>query len=112
MENRHVAGCRHPGRNPNLGRLGATRLKRYRYQRFIGWLLLGKDDRLDAGDFEALSATDILAGHQIVFAEHVGAGFGEARAVALIGAASELALLGAHHPGDFILSGLVAVRTV
>jgi hypothetical protein len=73
---------------------------------------VGEDDGLDAGDLEAFAAAHVFAGHLVVFAQHVGAGFGEAGAVALVGASGKLALLGAHHPGDFILAGLMAVRTV
>src|SRR5580704_3851896 len=75
-------------------------------------MLLGENHRLEAGDFEAFAAADVFAGHHVVFAEHVGAGFGEAGAVALVGAAGELLLFGANNPGDFILGGLTAVGTV
>jgi hypothetical protein len=74
--------------------------------------LVGKNHGLHAGNFEPLPASHILAGHQVILAQHVGAGFGEAGAVTLIGAAGKLALLGPDHPGDFILGGLVAVGTV
>jgi hypothetical protein len=67
---------------------------------------------LQAGNLEAFAAADVFAGHHVVFAQHVGAGFGEAGAVALVGAAAELALFGANDPGDFILGGLLAVGTV
>jgi hypothetical protein len=39
-------------------------------------------------------------------------GFGEAGAIALVGAARELASLGAHHPSDFVLGRLMTVGTV
>ena len=78
-----------------------------------GWCgLLGKHDRLHAGDLEAFPATNILAGHQIILAQHVGAGFGEASAVPFVGTTGELTLLGSYHPGDFILGRLMAVRTI
>lgn len=74
--------------------------------------LLREYHRLYAGDFEALAAPQVLAGHHVVAAEHVGAGFGEAGAVALIGAAGDLFLLGTHQPVDFVFSRLLAVRAI
>jgi hypothetical protein len=74
---------------------------------------LSKHYGLHAGNLEAFAATHILAGHEIVFAQHVGASFGETSTVALVGAAAgKLPLFGAYHPGDVILGGLVAVGTV
>jgi hypothetical protein len=73
--------------------------------------LIREHNRL-AGDFKALTATHIFADHEIVFSHHVGTGFGEAGAIALIGAAGELAFFGTDQPGDFIFARLVAVRTV
>jgi hypothetical protein len=67
---------------------------------------------LHAGDFEAFAAAHIFTGHQVILAQHIGAGFGKAGTVALVGAPGKLALLGAHYPRDFVLSGLVAVGTV
>lgn len=75
-------------------------------------ILIRKDYGLDARDFKAFAAAHIFAGHQIVLTQHVGAGFSEPGAVAFVGATGKLALLRAHHPSDFILGGLVAVRTV
>src|SRR5579863_6975517 len=74
--------------------------------------LLGKHDRLYAGNLEALAAAHILAGHHVIAAEHVGFGFSEAGAIALVGAAGKLFLLGAHQPVDFVFSGLLAMRTI
>jgi hypothetical protein len=74
--------------------------------------LLGKDHRLHARNIEPLAAADIFAGHQIIFAQHVGSRLGEAGAVALVGAARKLALLGPDQPCDFILAGLLAMRAV
>ena len=74
--------------------------------------LLGENYRLDAGDLEALAAAHVLTSHQVVFAEHVGAGLGEAGAVTLVGASGKLTLLGANHPSNLVLSRLVAVRTI
>jgi|SRR5271155_3037605 len=73
--------------------------------------LLGDDNGL-AGDVEALAAAHVFAGHYVVFADHVVAGLGESGAVAFVGAAGELALLGADQPGHFVLRGLVAVGTI
>jgi hypothetical protein len=56
--------------------------------------LFRDDDRL-AGDVEAFAAAHVLARHHVIFADHVVAGLGEAGAVALVGAAGELTLLGA-----------------
>ena len=75
-------------------------------------LLLGKDHGLHAGDFEAFTAAHVLAGHHVISAEHVGTGFGEAGAVALVGASGKLTLFGADHPRDLVLPGLLAVGTV
>jgi hypothetical protein len=74
--------------------------------------LLGKHDRLHAGNLEALAASHILAGHHVIAAEHVGFGFSEAGAVAFVGAAGKLVLLGTHQPVDFVFSGLLAMRTI
>src|SRR5271168_3169868 len=74
--------------------------------------LLREYHRLHSGNLKAFPAAHVLAGHEIVFAQHVGAGFGEAGAVALVGASGKLALLGADHPGYFILGRLVAVWAV
>jgi hypothetical protein len=74
--------------------------------------LFGEYYGLDTRDIEALTAAHILAHHQVIFAQHVGTGFGETSPVALIGARWQLALLGAHDPGNFILRGLMAMRTV
>src|SRR5580698_4308662 len=75
-------------------------------------MLFGEDDRLHAGDLKPLAAAHILAAHQVVFAEHVGAGFAEAGAVALVSAPGKLALLGAYDPRDLVLSGLMAMGAV
>src|SRR5579864_4143224 len=74
--------------------------------------LLGEDDGLHARDFEALAAAHVLARQHVVFAKHVGAGLGEAGAVAFVGTSGKLAFLGADQPVDLILAGLMAVGTV
>jgi len=74
--------------------------------------LFGEDYRLYAGDFEALAAAHILTGHQIIFAQHVGARLGEAGAIPLVGTPRELPFLGANDPRDLILGGLMTMRTV
>jgi hypothetical protein len=70
-----------------------------------------KRDRLDARDLEALAAANILAGHHVVTADHIRLGFGELGAIALVGAAGKLLLLGTHQPGELIFTRLAAVRT-
>jgi len=75
--------------------------------------LFGEHHRLHAGDLEAFAAAHILAGHQVVFAEHVGAGFGKARAVTLIGASGELTSYSAGwwQWGQFKVAGFFSVRS-
>jgi hypothetical protein len=75
-------------------------------------MLLRENHRLHARNFEAFAAAHVFAGHQVVFAEHIGAGFCKTGAVALIGSSGKLTLLGAYYPCDFVLGGLVAVGTV
>ena len=74
--------------------------------------LFRKHYGLNARNIEALTAAHILTHHQVIFAQHVRTGLGETSPVALIGARWQLALLGAHDPGNFILRGLMAMRTV
>src|ERR1700733_10495710 len=74
--------------------------------------VLLRDHRRLASKFEALAAANILASHHVVFAHHVRPEFREASAVSLVGAARKLPFLGTHHPGDFIFSRLVTMRTV
>ena len=69
-------------------------------------------DGLHGRDVETLPATHVLAHHDIVFAEHVGAGLGEAGPVAVIGPRREVALLGPDQPADLVLGGLVTVRAI
>src|SRR6185437_11072347 len=71
---------------------------------------LEEGDGLDAGDFKALAAADVAAADEVVGADHVALGFGEAGAVALVGAAGELGFFAADDPADGILIGLAAVR--
>src|SRR5438105_441672 len=73
-------------------------------------LLFHEGDGLHAGDFEALAAADVLADHHVVAAKHVGAGFGELGAIALIGTRRKLALLSAHQPGEIVVVAVAAVR--
>src|SRR5882762_4175932 len=73
-------------------------------------LLIQEGHGLNARDIEALAATHVLAHHDVVLAEHVGAGLGEAGAVALVGAGRKTSFLGADQPADLILAGLVTVR--
>src|SRR5262249_7650422 len=95
-----------------LGMTNVRTLGHFRGKDALGEPLVGEDDRLDAGNLEALAAAQVLAGHHVVFAQHVGAGFGEAGAVAFVGAAGKLVLLGAYQPGHFIFGRLMTVGTV
>ena len=61
-----------------------------------------------ASDLKGLAAADVLAGKLVVAAHHVRLRLGEARAVALVGAAGQLGALAAHHPGDVVLGRLAA----
>jgi hypothetical protein len=99
------------GNNPNQGTLGVI-VKHEEHLTSPRLTSIRKYHRLQAGNFEAFAAADVFAGHHVVFAQHVGTGFGEAGAVALVGAAGELLLLGTDDPSDFILGGLTAMRTV
>lgn len=72
--------------------------------------LIQKRHRLDSGHFKALAAADVFAHDHVVAADHIGLGLGEFGAVALVGAAGELLLLGAHQPCELILASLTAVR--
>jgi len=70
-------------------------------------LLFGEHYRLHTRNLKPLPAAHVLAGQHVVFAEHVGTSFGEAGAVALIGASGELFLLSADDPGNFVFAGLL-----
>jgi hypothetical protein len=75
-------------------------------------MLFRKHYRLHARNFEAFAAAHVLAGHHVVAAEHIGAGFGEAGAIALVGSAEQLLFLGTYQPIDFVLGGLLAMGTI
>jgi|SRR5580658_6843505 hypothetical protein len=83
-----------------------------REERKRGEKLLGEHDRLHSGNLKALAAPHIFAGHHVIATQHVGLGFGEAGAVSFVSPARQLILLGAHQPADFVLGGLLAMRTV
>jgi hypothetical protein len=70
---------------------------------------LDEGDGLDAGYVEALAAADVFAANQVVAADHVTLGLGEAGTVTLVGSARELSLLAPHQPADFVLTWLPAV---
>ena len=74
--------------------------------------LFSEDYRLHAGDFKSLAAAHILAGHKIIFAQHVGARLGKAGAITFVGASRKLPFLGANDPRDLILRRLMTMRTV
>ena len=60
--------------------------------------LIQKSDGLYSGHFKALAAADVLAHGHIVTTNHIRLRLGELGAVALVGTARQLALLGAHQP--------------
>jgi hypothetical protein len=72
---------------------------------------LDKGHGLKPGDVKAFAAADVLAGHQIVFANHIRLGLGEAGAIAVVGVARQGGLLAADEPGDLVFLGLAAVGT-
>jgi hypothetical protein len=61
-----------------------------------GLLSVDKGDRLEAGDFKALAAAQILAGDHIFLSNHVGARFRPLGAVSLVSAGRKLSLFGSH----------------
>src|SRR5580698_898078 len=69
-------------------------------------------DGLHAGNLKALAAAQVLAGHHVVFAQHVGTGFGEFGAVTVVSAAGKLLFLGTHEPCDFVFPRLLAMGTI
>jgi len=71
---------------------------------------LDESDRLDARDVEALAAADVLAGENVVGANHVALRFRETGTVALVGVSAELGFFAANEPANLILPGLAAVR--
>jgi hypothetical protein len=75
-------------------------------------MLFREHDRLHSRNIKPLAAAHVFAGHHVVFAQHVGASFGKAGAVAFVGASRQLPLLGAHQPAYFIFGRLLAMRTV
>src|SRR4029077_20454694 len=74
--------------------------------------LFCEDNRLHAGEFETFAAAQVLAGHQVIFAKHVGAGLSKAGAIALISTSGELPLLGSHQPNNLVFGGLMAMGTI
>jgi hypothetical protein len=74
--------------------------------------LFGEHYGLHAGNLEAFAATHILTGHKIIFAQHVGARFGETGAIALVSTSCKLSFLGANDPRDLVFRSLMAMWTV
>src|SRR6266566_1942759 len=74
--------------------------------------LVEGDYRLHTRNLKALPATHVLAHHDVVLADHVGTGLGEAGTVALVGAGRKTLFLSADQPADLVLGGLVPVRAV
>jgi len=103
-----------PPQKPSTTRRETNQYKSALEERGNGKLkvLLGKHDRLHSGYLKALAATHVLASHHIVAAEHIGFRLGETSAVSFVSAAGKLIPLGAHQPADFVLGGLLAMRTV
>ena len=64
------------------------------------------------GNFEALAAAHVLAGHHVIFANHVGAKLGEAGTVPFIGASAQLPFFRANNPRDLVIRRLMAMRTI
>src|SRR6266571_4542608 len=73
--------------------------------------LIQECDRLDSSHFKSLAAADVFAHDHVVAADHIRLGFGELGAVAFVGTAEKLLLLGAHQPCELILTSLAAVGT-
>src|SRR6185369_2700239 len=69
-------------------------------------------DTLHSCDFKPFSATNILAAHEIVFANHVALSLGELCAIMLVRSRWQRFLLSPHRPGNVVLRCLMTVRTV
>lgn len=65
-------------------------------------LLIQKRYRLHAGYLKALTTAGILARHQIIPPDHIGASLGELGAVALISARRQLTTFGADEPAQIV----------
>jgi hypothetical protein len=70
---------------------------------------LKESDGLDSRYVEALAAPDIFAAQDVIGADHVALGLGEAGAVAFVSVAAELGLLAADEPADLVFALLSAV---
>jgi hypothetical protein len=68
--------------------------------------------RLHARNLEAFAAAQILAHHDVVFAQHVRTGFGKAGTVALVRPAGQLPLFGPDDPSHFVLRRLLTAGAV
>jgi hypothetical protein len=73
---------------------------------------IGEDYGLHAGNFETLATPRVLAGYNIIPAQHVGTGLREARAITFVRAARGLALFFAYKPGQFVIARLLAMSAV
>jgi hypothetical protein len=71
--------------------------------------VLKKGYGLQARYVEPLSAADVLASGNVVFAHHIGLSLGEACAIPFVCVSGELGLLTADQPGNFVLFGLATV---
>jgi len=74
--------------------------------------LFCEHNRLHSGNLEALAAAQVLAGHHVVFTEHIRTRFGELGTVAVVATPGKLPLLGAYQPGNFVLPSLLAMGTI
>jgi hypothetical protein len=72
-------------------------------------LVCQKSQRLELGDLEWLSASDVGARQLVVTSYHVRLRFGEAGAIAFVGPTGQLGPLTAHDPSDLIFAGLPAL---
>ena len=73
---------------------------------------LNKSHRFDAGDIETFAAAHVFAHGFVVQQNHIAGEFGEAGAVAFVGAAGDLIQFLAQHPTEFIGVGGAAKRAI
>jgi len=66
---------------------------------------------LNSGDFKALAAADILAGHHVILANHIGLCFGELGAVTFVSMPGQLILFAPDEPAELVLISFAAVWT-
>jgi hypothetical protein len=92
-------------------RYASLRMTKHRRKKGKTFLIASEERyRLDSCYLESLAAADVFAAYEIVAADHVALGLGEAGAIALVGSAGDLGLLSAYHPAELVLGLLAAVR--